>query len=105
MDDSGGNHYEYKYMLGIVNKITVSNDGNVRCTTVCYVLISDTDNVKAFGVQRSVQRLPPIHYIEEQSDSVAVKEHEFYIELIKYYLNKNIRYTIVTSGGTVTPGS
>ena len=68
-----------KYRLGVVDETKLSQDGNVRSVTVRYVLVSDKDNIRVVRVQRSVQRLSLILPVEEQSGSVVIKEHEFYL--------------------------
>ena len=68
-----------KYRLGVVDETKLSKDGNVRSVTVRYVLVSDKDNIRVVRVQRSVQRLSLILPVEEQSGSVVIKEHEFYV--------------------------
>ena len=62
-----------------MDETKLSKDGNVRSVTVRYVLVSDKDNIRVVRVQRSVQRLSLILPVEEQSGSVVIKEHEFYV--------------------------
>ena len=69
-----------KYKLGIVDDITVSDDGVVRSTTVRYCNIQSNpngeDRVSVVRVTRSVQRLVLIMPVEEMSSPVNVEEHE-----------------------------
>ena len=69
-----------KYRLGVVDEVKVSKYSNVRSATIRYVVISDKANVRVVRVQHSVQRFCLIFPVQEQSSSVVVREHQFYVE-------------------------
>ncbi len=73
-----------KYQLGVVDSANVSSDGNVRSTTVRYVLVqrnpNGEDKVRTVHVSRSVQRLVLILPVEEQETPIVVTDDELSVQ-------------------------
>ena len=69
-----------KYKLAVVETVHASADGAVRSATVRYVNVNG-DRVTTVRVQRCVQRLILILPVEEQDDSMEVKDFNSHIQV------------------------